>query len=73
MSTRRRCDVISLEAAHLYHWVAYQGLNSYLCLNWPVFLAESNLPLFSEHNMRFLFYSAVLCIQINRFQSEGQA
>ena len=26
---------------------------------------------FFEHNMRFLCYSAALCIQINRFQSEG--
>ena len=25
MSTRRRCDVISLEPAHLYPWVASQG------------------------------------------------
>ena len=30
-------------------------------------------PSFFEHNMRFLYYSAVLCIQINRLQSVGQA
>ena len=37
-------------------------------------LMESNIPPFFEHNMSFfyiLFRS--LCIQINRFQSEGQA
>ena len=34
---------------------------------------ESNVPSFFEHNMRFLCHSDVLCIQINRFQSEGQA
>ena len=38
-----------------------------------VFLTESNVPSFFEHNMRFLCYSAALCVQINRFQSEGQA
>ena len=34
-------------------------------------LTESNVLSFFEHNMRFLCYSAALCIQINRFQSEG--
>ena len=34
---------------------------------------ESNVPSFFEHKMRFLCYSAALCIQINRFQFEGQA
>ena len=37
------------------------------------FLTESSVPSFFEHNMGFLCYSAVLCIQINRVQSEGQA
>ena len=39
------------------------------------FLTESNVPSFFEHNniMMFLCYSDALCIQINRFQSEGQA
>ena len=37
------------------------------------FLMESNVPSFFEHNMRYLCYSAALCIQIKRFQSEGQA
>ena len=32
---------------------------------------ESNIPTFFEHNIRFLSYSITLCIQINRFQSEG--
>ena len=30
-------------------------------------LTESNAPSFFEHNLRFLCYSATLCIQINRF------
>ena len=34
---------------------------------------ESNIPPFIEHNMRFLSYSAALCIEMNRFQFEGQA
>ena len=34
---------------------------------------ESNVPLFFEHNMFFLCYSDALCVQINRFQSKGQA
>ena len=38
-----------------------------------VSLTESNIPPFLEHNMRLLFYSAALCIQISRFQSKGQA
>ena len=25
MSTRRRCDITTLEPAHLYHWVASRG------------------------------------------------
>ena len=36
-------------------------------------LLASNVPFFFEHNMRFLCYSNMLCIQINRFKSEGQA
>ena len=36
-------------------------------------LTESNDPSFFEHKMRFLCYSAAQCIQINRFQSKGQA
>ena len=36
-------------------------------------LTESNVLSFFDHNMRFLCYSAALCIRINRFQSEGQA
>ena len=37
-------------------------------------LTESNIPSFFEHNyMQCLCHSAELCIQINRFQSEGQA
>ena len=36
-------------------------------------LTESNVPSIFEHNMRFLCNNAALCIQINRFQSKGQA
>ena len=36
-------------------------------------LTESHVPSLSKHNMRLLCYSVALCIQINRFQSEGQA
>ena len=46
---------------------------SFVLNDWLVFLMESNIPPFFEHNMRFLSYSAALCIQMNRFQSEGQA
>ena len=69
MSTRRSCDVISLEPAHLYPWVASHGVVFELI----GILTESNVLSFFEYNMRFLCYSAALCFQINRFQSEGQA
>ena len=33
MSTRRRCDVTSLDPGHLYPWVVSWVQNSYWCLN----------------------------------------
>ena len=49
------------------------GLNLVLAFELINILTESNVPSFFEHNMRFLCYSTVLCIQSDRFQSEGQA
>ena len=42
---------------------------SWFRIDW-YFLTESNVPSFFEHNMRYLCYSAALCIPIDRFQSE---
>ena len=73
MSTRRRCDVISHGSG------PYVPLGCFLWLKLEdVFkligiLTKSNVPSLFEHNMRFLCYSAALCIQINMFQTEGQA
>ena len=36
------------------------------------FLKNKHFPSFFEHNMRFLYYSDALCIQINRFEIKGQ-
>ena len=77
-STRRRCDVTSLEPAHLYSWVASQGGERgggkpVVVFEMIGILKESNIPPFFEHNLRFLSYSTALCIQINRLQSKGQA
>ena len=49
------------------------GLNLVVVFELIGFLTESNVPSFFEHNMRFLCYSAALCILINRFQSEEQS
>ena len=45
---------------------------SCVLIDW-YFLKESNVPTFFAHNMRFSCYSGALFIQINRFQSKGQA
>ena len=73
ISTRRRCDVTSLDPGHLYPWVVSWVQNSYWCLNWLVIFKESRFPSFFEHNMRFLCYNDVLCIQINMFEIKRQA
>ena len=68
MSTRRRCDVTSLVPLG-----CFLGLKLVVVLEVIGILTENNVSSFFEHNMRFLCYSAALCFQINRFQSEGQA
>ena len=51
----------------------FLGLKLVVVLEFICILMESNVPLFFEHNMRFLCYSAALCIQNIRLQFEGQA
>ena len=51
----------------------FSGLKLVVVFELIGILTESNVPSFFEHNMRFLCYSAALCIQINMFQSKGQA
>ena len=71
MSTRRRCDVTLLETAH--PWVSmgcFSGLKLVVVFELIGILMESNVPSFFEDNMRFLCYSAALCIQINGFQCQ---
>ena len=40
-------------------------------INWQSF-TKSDLQTFFEHNMRFLFYSDALCIQIKRLRLKGR-
>ena len=73
MSTRRRCDVTSLEPAHLYSIGCFSGLKLVVVFELIGIFNGNNVRSFFEHNMRCLCYFVALCIQINRFQSEGQA
>ena len=73
MSTRRLCDATSLEPAHLYPIGCFSGLKLEVVFELICIFNGNNVPSFFEHKMRFLCYFAALGIQINRFQSEGQA
>ena len=72
MSTKRCCDLTLLEQAHLYPGLIL-GLKFVVVFELIGIFKESNVLSFFGHNMRFVCYSAALCIQINRFQSECQA
>ena len=71
MSKRRRCDVTAGTGPSL-PLGCFSGLKLIVVFELIGILTKSNVPTIFEHNMRFLCYFAGLCIQINRFKSEGQ-
>ena len=73
MSMRRCCDVTLLELSHMYPWVASLWLKLVVVFELIGILLESNVRSFFERNMWFICHSTALYIQINRFQSKGQA